>query len=179
MKKLLLLVGSFRFAKSPKGSPTRVRPLAGSLRTRCLILGALLVCGCGSKNGFAAFVVNQDAQSAGSKPGKSYNAEPCFLMVEKSSFFSVASGLVAQPSHLHLKVMFPKDKPVLEKLIGQTVEGSSGEVQLDAKEYELEKITVTVQTLQDGIARGNFNARIKGQTPPWEVVGSFDAKVKF
>ena len=145
---------------------------------KLILLGALLVCGCGSKNGFAAFVVNQDAQSAGSKPGKSYNAEPCFVMVEKGSYFSVASGLRGEPSHLHLHVSFPKDKGGLDGVIGQTIEGKSGEVQLDAKEYELEKITVTVQTLQDGVARGNFNARIKGQTPPWEVVGSFDAKVK-
>ena len=145
---------------------------------KLLLLGALLVCGCGSKNGFAAFVVNQDAQSAGSKPGKSYNAEPCFLTVEKSTTFAVSSGLRGQPSHLHLLVSFPGDKASLDKIIGQTIDGKSGEVQLDAKEYELEKITVTVQTLQDEVARGNFNARIKGQTPPWEVVGSFDAKVK-
>ncbi|MBX3170851.1 MAG: hypothetical protein KF760_25820 [Candidatus Eremiobacteraeota bacterium] len=145
---------------------------------RFLLLGALLVCGCGSKNGFAAFVVNQDAQAAGSKPGKSYNAEPCSFVIEKSVFFSVISGEKGQPSNLNLRVMFPRGSVSPSEFLGKTLEGSHGQVQLEGKEYELEKITVTVQTLQDGVARGNFNARIKGQNPPWEVVGSFDAKVK-
>lgn len=143
-----------------------------------LVLGALLVCGCGSKNGFAAFVVNQDAQSAGSKPGKSYNAEPCSFEIEKSVFFVVRSGTAGQPSSLNLKVMFPRGTVNPNDFLGKTLEGSHGLVQLENKEYELEKITVTVQTLQGDVARGNFNARIKGQAPPWEVVGSFDAKVK-
>ncbi|MBN9414001.1 MAG: hypothetical protein J0I12_01125 [Candidatus Eremiobacteraeota bacterium] len=145
---------------------------------KLLLLGALLVCGCGSKNGFAAFVVNQDAQSAGSKPGKSYNAEPCSFLIEKSVFFNVVSGEQGQPSSLNLKVMFPKGTVNPNEFLGKTLDGSHGQVQLESKEYELEKITVTVQTLQNGVARGNFNARIKGQVPPWEVVGSFDAKVK-
>jgi hypothetical protein len=143
-----------------------------------LLLGALLVCGCASKNGFAAFVVNQDAQSAGSKPGKSYNAEPCFFEIEKSVFFVVRSGAAGQPSNINLKVMFPRGTVNPNDFLGKTLEGSHGLVQLETKEYELEKITVTVQSLQGDVARGNFNARIKGQTPPWEVVGSFDAKVK-
>lgn len=146
---------------------------------RLLLLGALLVCGCGaSKNGFAAFVVNQDAQSAGSKPGKSYSAEPCTFLVEKGIFYSVTSGEKGQPSNLNLRVMFPKGTVSPNEFLGKTLEGNHGQVQLESKEYELEKITVTVQSLQDGVARGNFNARIKGQIPPWEVVGSFDAKVK-
>jgi hypothetical protein len=145
---------------------------------KLLLLGSLLVCGCASKNGFAAFVVNQDAQSAGSKPGKSYNAEPCSFVVEKSVFYTILSGEPGQPSSLNLKVLYPKGTLSPQDFLGKTLEGSHGQVQLETKEYELEKITVTLQTLQGGMARGNFNARIKGQVPPWEVVGSFDARVK-
>ncbi len=145
---------------------------------KLILLGALLACGCGSKNGFAAFVVNQDAQSAGSKPGKSYSAEPCSFTMEKGMYFTVRSGQPEQPSHLSLQVKFPNGDPRPESFLSKTLEGTMGEVQLDMKKYDLEKITVTIQTLQGDVARGNFNARIKGQNPPWEVVGSFDAKVQ-
>ncbi|MFN8610502.1 MAG: hypothetical protein U0931_23385 [Vulcanimicrobiota bacterium] len=141
---------------------------------KLILMGALLAFGCGSKNGFAAFVVNQDAQSAGSKPGKSYSAEPCsFEMTDK--IFTVESGQSGSPSHLRLVVGYSGD---MNKDLSKTLNGREGEVQLEAQKYELEKITVTVQTLEGEVARGNFNARIKGQNPPWEVVGSFDAKIK-
>lgn len=138
------------------------------------MLGALLTFGCGSKNGFAAFVVNQDAQSAGSKPGKSYSAEPCSFEMNNKTF-SLESGSKGQPSHLRLVVDYSGD---MNKDLSKTLDGREGQVQLDAQAYDLEKITVTVQTLEGEVARGNFNARIKGQNPPWEVVGSFDAKIK-
>lgn len=143
---------------------------------KLLLLVALLACGC-AKNGFAAFVVNQDAQSAGSKPGKSYSAEPCSLMVEKGALFILNSGQEDQPSHLRLQVNFANGT-TLESVLGKTLEGGQGEVQVETKKLELDKITVTVQTLQNGVARGNFNARVKGQNPPWEVVGSFEALVR-
>lgn len=141
---------------------------------KLILIGALLACGCGSKNGFAAFVVNQDAQSAGSKPGKSYSAEPCSFEMT-NNVFMVESGQAGAASHLRLVVEYSGN---MQKDLSKTLNGREGEVQLDTKKYDLEKITVTVQTLQGEVARGNFNARIKGQNPPWEVVGSFDAKVK-
>lgn len=141
---------------------------------KLILIGALLACGCGSKNGFAAFVVNQDAQSAGSKPGKSYSAEPCSFEMT-NNVFTVESGQAGAASHLRLVVEYSGN---MQKDLSKTLNGREGEVQLDTKKYDLEKITVTVQTLQGEVARGNFNARIKGQNPPWEVVGSFDAKVK-
>ncbi len=169
----MIVGGSRGGASCPPGTS-----IVGGSKILPLLLGALLFCGCASKDGFAAFVVNQDAQSAGSKPGKSYNAEPCIFAIEKSVFFSVISGEKGQPSSLNLRVMFPKGTVSPSEFLGKTLEGNHGQVQLDSKEYELENITVTVQALQNGLARGNFNARIKGQNPPWEVVGSFDAKVK-
>ena len=73
---------------------------------KLLLLSTLLACGC-TKNGFAAFVVNQDAQSAGSKPGKSYSAEPCFLHPDKGELI-LQSGKGGQPSYLHLLVRLVK-----------------------------------------------------------------------
>ena len=142
---------------------------------KLLLLSTLLACGC-TKNGFAAFVVNQDAQSAGSKPGKSYSAEPCFLHPDKGELI-LQSGKGGQPSYLHLLVRLVTDK-TFEAQLGQTLQGPNGQVQLDQRMLDLEKVTLTVQTLQNGVARGNFNARVKGQNPPWEVVGSFEAPLQ-
>ena len=141
---------------------------------RVALLSALLLSGC-SKHGFAAFVVNQDAPSA-SKPGKSYSAEPCVLSNREGSL-ELRSGQAGQPSALELKVNCPPGQS-LESLLGRTLEGASGVVQVEQRKLTLEKGSFTLQTLQSGVARGNFNARAKDQNPPWEVVGSFEAHLQ-
>lgn len=135
------------------------------------LLCALLLSGC-AQHGFAAFVVNQDAHSQ-AKPGKSYSAEPCALR-NQGQAVELKSGQEGQPSALVLRVELPSGKG-LKDVLGQTLQGAAGEVQLPGSKLALEKGEFTLQTLQNGVARGNFNARVVGQNPPWEVVGSFEA----
>lgn len=137
-------------------------------------LGALLLSGC-AQNGFAAFVVNQDAH-AQAKPGKSYSAEPCHLN-QKPGQLVLVSGQAGQPSSLELTVALPAGKNP-SAILGQTLDGVTGQAQVEDRKLELEKGTFTLQTLQGQVARGNFNARAKGQNPPWEVVGSFEAHLR-
>ncbi|MBT9583449.1 hypothetical protein IV102_08865 [bacterium] len=137
-------------------------------------LCALLLTGC-AQHGFAAFVVNQDAHSQ-AKPGKSYSAEPCTLR-NQNGILQLGSGPAGADGSLQLRVAIPPGQS-LEALLGRTLEGGSGEAQVNQARLTLEKGSFTLQTLQSGVARGNFNARVKGQDPPWEVVGSFEARLQ-
>ena len=142
---------------------------------RLIVLSGLLLSGC-AQHGFAAFVVNQDAHSA-SKPGKSYSAEPCTLQTGPPGTLFLRSGQSGQPSAMQLRVTLPSGQS-LESILGRTIEGATGDVQLEQRLLKLEKGTFTLQTVQSGVARGNFNARAKDENPPWEVVGSFEARLQ-
>jgi hypothetical protein len=138
-------------------------------------VAGLLLTGCAQQHGFAAFVVNQDAHSQ-AKPGKSYSAEPCTLR-NLNGVVELRSGPEGSEGGLKLQVTLPAGQS-LESVLGRTLEGASGEAQVQQSKLTLEKGTFTLQTLQSGVARGNFNARTKGQNPPWEVVGSFEARMQ-
>ena len=141
---------------------------------QAFLLCALLLSGC-AQHGFAAFVVNQDAHSQ-AKPGKSYSAEPCTLR-NQNGVLRLASGPAQTEGALELQVAIPAGQS-LDSLLGRTLEGAAGEAQVNQAHLILEKGSFTLQTLQSGVARGNFNARVKGQNPPWEVVGSFEAHLQ-
>lgn len=138
---------------------------------RWILVLALGLVAC-SPRPFAAFVVNQDAHSQ-AHPGKSYSAEPCSLRVE-AGMVHLLSGVPGTPSALDLRVPLPDGK-TLDGVLGQTLSGGTGKVLVEGRDLKLESGTFTLQTFSGGVARGNFNARVAGQNPPWEVVGSFDA----
>lgn len=134
-------------------------------------LAFLSACAPAPKHGFAAYIVNQDAP-AQATPGKSYSAEPCSLEARQGELELDCGGENA----LHLRVPLPDGKN-LQAIVGATLSGVTGDVQLQQK-LQLENGSLTLQTLDGDVARGNFNARVTRQSPPWEVVGSFVARVK-
>jgi hypothetical protein len=145
------------------------------MRSGILALALLLIgCAPAPRDGFAAYVVNQDAHaSAQAKPGKSYSVEPCTLEAGQGAL-ALRCGATKAPNSLVLNVA---DGRAPSAVLGQTLKLAGGTVELD-KTLALESGSITVQTLDGDVARGNFNARVAGQNPPWEVVGSFVARVK-
>ncbi len=139
----------------------------------------LLLGGCSSSppQGRVAYVVNHlNGGSAASKdeaqagPGKSYSAEPCELK-SAAGQVELRCGQAGKPSWLVIRGALPA--PDLTASLGKSVSNFEGEVQLGERTYPLKQGVFTLQTLEPGVARGNFSARIA--SPPWEVVGSFVA----
>lgn len=144
--------------------------------TKWFLIVLLFVAGCAKQapNGFAAYIVNQDAH-AQEKPGKSYDAEPCSLAVEKQ-IVKLVCGLEGKEGWLVLDIPLPKEGS-LESILGVTLEGATGQLKAADKADALEKGSFTLQTLKDGVARGNFSARMVAGSA-LEVVGSFEARVQ-
>jgi hypothetical protein len=132
--------------------------------------------GCGKQapNGFAAYIVNQDAH-AQEKPGKSYDAEPCRLILSKQSV-QLVCGVEGKEGWLVLDVPLQKEGS-LESILGTTLEGATGQLRAADKSDALDKGSFTLQTLKNGVARGNFSARMVAGSA-LEVVGSFEARVQ-
>ena len=139
-----------------------------------LAAACTFACSPAPEHGFAAYIVNQDAH-AQATPGKSYSAEPCTLR-SSGGRLELDCGPAGAPNSLRLSVELPAGKD-LNAVLGSTMAGVSGEVYLPGR-LALEHGSITVQTLSGEVARGNFNARVANQNPPWEVVGSFVARLK-
>lgn len=138
---------------------------------------SLCLAGCANSpaNGRVAYVVNHLNGSAATQegPGKSYAAEPCELRLDAGKL-ELSCGEPGKPSWLILR-----GSPVgggLDASLGKSISQFEGEVQLGAQKYPLQRGVFTLQTLEAGVARGNFSAHIGN--PPWEVVGSFVANCK-
>lgn len=144
--------------------------------TKWILILILLVAGCAKQapNGFAAYIVNQDAH-AQEKPGKSYDAEPCSLTLARQSV-KLVCGQEGTEGWLVMDVPLPKEGG-LDSILGVTLEGATGQLRAAEKTDALEKGSFTLQTLKNGVARGNFSARMVAGSA-LEVVGSFEARVQ-
>lgn len=145
------------------------------MRTGWLALLALCLLACGRQapDGFAAYIINQDAHAQVS-PGKSYDAEPCSVQLEGNRL-RLRCGRPESAGWLLLEVDMPEGKSGWDSLLGLTLEGAKGDLKTPDRQDRLELGKFTLQTLKGGVARGNFSARLVRDSA-LEVVGSFEAK---
>ena len=136
---------------------------------RGLAAALLLLAGCSSppREGSASFVVNQSAGASQQAPGKSY-------AVNTTRINPVRGYLLAGDLQTGVNLSFAPDTKVQE-VLGKEQPVKDGELRLNGKIYPLENGQIVLQTQQQNVVRGNFNARVKSGQPPWEVVGSFEA----
>lgn len=150
------------------------------MKIKALVTAALLAAcisgGCTSKNspGWVGFVINQDAKSAGGNaPGKSYTSSPASLSPTGATALRLEGG--GSNTDIQFTLEIPVSKPVKDEILTKTLTVPSGKLRMPDQTLELEQGSFTLQTLEAGVARGNFNARVKNHNPPWEIVGSFEA----
>ena len=114
--------------------------------------------------------------------GDGYQSAPSILSVEQGRLVLRGSA----PARVELVAPLPADQPAVSPVTGETLTVERGVLVLPGgRELEVQRGTFTLQNLQGGLARGNFEviARARGAAPagdkPLEgdldVRGSFDA----
>ena len=128
-----------------------------------LVLLALLVSGCSSPGQGLAFVVNRTGQAAGQ--GKSY-AFPVAELRQSQGVLTLSAGPDVQ-----LKIAREGDPAAM---LGQNLALSGGRLLLEGRESTVHSGQLSLQTLQNGTFRGNFNAALGEGL---EAVGYFEARL--
>lgn len=114
--------------------------------------------------------------------GDGYQSAPSTLSVELGRFVLRGSA----PARVELVVPLPADQPAVSAVTGETLSVERGILVLPGgRELEVQRGTFTLQNLQGGLARGNFEviARARESAPQGDkplagdldVRGSFDA----
>lgn len=142
------------------------------LKRLLLVVCALLLPACQVRkpNGAVGFVVNQHARSGETRPGKSYTLEPCRIAIT-SSGCRLSAGARQE---LQLDIGWSSGG-ALDTHLGQTLSGGTGRLVQGGKNLQLEAVAFTLQARNGDQVGGNFNARVHGEDPPWDVVGNFEA----
>lgn len=127
-----------------------------------LFVLALALAGCqlAGQRTFAGFTLQ----------GKSYSAEPAQLAASGDSHSRLQTGGATEVT---MELVFASGSQVEHG----TFPVSSGQIQVPQGVFRVEAGQVTVQNVQDGLVRGNYDltGRLGGQGPVQKVVGSFDA----
>jgi hypothetical protein len=141
---------------------------------------ALILSGCSTMppGGSVSFVLNQQASdSAHPVPGKSYDLVNATLRLEGKGGarrLIVSAGPPSGPGRLTIEASIA-DSDTLEKLPGRSLPVSGGVVQVADSPLLFGGGSLTLQAVNGKLGRGNFNANVKDQQPPWEAIGNFEA----
>lgn len=139
----------------------RVLPYAQGVVLLVALAFALLLGGCSVPGQGVAFVVNRTGQASGQ--GKSYSFPTSTLAQKGSSLTLTASEDVL----LEVSV-------ASTDWVGKSFPLAGGRLRLEGKETGVQSGELSIQTLQSGTYRGNFNARLEGGL---EAVGYFEARL--
>ncbi len=126
-----------------------------------LLILALLLGGCSAPGQGVAFVVNRTGQASGQ--GKSYSF-PTSTLAQKGSGLTLSAG-----EDVLLETTVPSSE-----WVGKSFPLTGGRLRLEGRETAVQSGELSIQTLQEGVYRGNFNARLAGGL---EAVGYFEARL--
>ena len=147
--------------------------------TRCfwlLLTVALTGCSVTPPQGAVSFVLNQQATDKGNAaPGKSYDLPTASLRLEGAGG---ARKLIISGGGGENRISIEaaaSDSDTLASITGKSLPVTAGTVEVAHKSLQFATGTVTLQAVNGKLGRGNFNARVKDQQPPWEAIGNFEA----
>jgi len=128
-----------------------------------ILVLALLLAGCSQPGQGLAFVVNRTGQAAGQ--GKSYSFPAATL--------TPASGQVTLSAGPDVQLVANVSVPPPE-WVGKNLPLNGGELRLEGQVKAIRGGQLSLQTLQQGTYRGNFNANLGDGL---EAVGYFEARL--